>query len=588
MRRIRTSIMFFLLAFFLVACGDDTDLQKIADEISITYQTGDTATAITKDITLPNAEIEGATITWASNNAAIKVEGNKGVVTRGDADTNVTLTVTVTKDGKEAKATFNVVVKAKEPVVVDESVTVLFTVTLPAYTPMEDSIYIVGDFTSASGIPSWTPDASEGKMTRVNATTATFELTFEKVTESITISYKYTRGSWDKVEKDASKGELENRTLTITSAQRTVNQADTVATWSDLDAPLTEQEKLDAAKVALTITQTNVTEDFELPLTGLHSTIVEWASNNAAIEIDGADAIVTRGAEDVTVTLTATITLGELTTTKTFSVVVKAEETQLPTDQEKVDEAKEALTIDEEVTADFELPLEGLNGTTITWESDDNAIEINGKNATVTRGTEDVTVTLTATITLNDATATKTFEVTVKAEEVIVIDLEAIVESIAITFAEENDKDNVTANLVLPNDDVQGVTITWASDNEAIKVEGSTGVVKRSLLDVTVTLTVTATLDDESKTATHVVVVKGIEATDIVDVYDLANDAIVTIQGVVTGTVGPNKVAIEDETGAIAVESATLFSELFALVGKEVKLTAVKNVTQGLHQLVNV
>src|SRR5690554_4235279 len=418
MRRIRTSIMFFLLAFFLVACGDDTDLQKIADEISITYQTGDTATAITKDITLPNAEIEGATITWASNNAAIKVEGNKGVVTRGDADTNVTLTVTVTKDGIEAKATFNVVVKAKEPVVVDESVTVLFTVTLPAYTPMEDSIYIVGDFTPASGIPSWTPDASEGKMTRVNATTATFELKFEKVTESITISYKYTRGSWDKVEKDASKVELENRTLTITSAQRTVNQADTVATWSDLDAPLTEQEKLDAAKVALTITQTNVTEDFELPLEGLNGTTITWESDNAAIEIDGANAIVTRGAEDVTVTLTATITLGELTTTKTFSVVVKAEETQLPTDQEKVDEAKEALTIDEEeVTADFELPLEGLNGTTITWSSNNEAIEINGKNATVTQGDEDVTVVLTATITLGEFTTTKTFSVVVKAEE---------------------------------------------------------------------------------------------------------------------------------------------------------------------------
>ena len=85
MKKFIVSIMVLLFAFFLVAYGDDTDLQKIADEISITYQTGDTATAITKDITLPNAEIEGATITWASNNAAIKVEGNKGVVTRGDA-----------------------------------------------------------------------------------------------------------------------------------------------------------------------------------------------------------------------------------------------------------------------------------------------------------------------------------------------------------------------------------------------------------------------------------------------------------------------------------------------------------------------
>lgn len=68
-------------------------------------------------------------------------------------------------------------------------------------------------------------------------------------------------------------------------------------------------------------------------------------------------------------------------------------------------------------TSDFVLSLEGANGSVITWESDNEAIKLDGDgNAVVTRSNKDVKVTLTAELTLGESKATKTFEVTVVKE----------------------------------------------------------------------------------------------------------------------------------------------------------------------------
>lgn len=75
--------------------------------------------------------------------------------------------------------------------------------------------------------------------------------------------------------------------------------------------------------------------DFELKLVGTKYTdaTVVWTSNNAAITVNGANAVVTRpaaGEADVTVKLTAVVTVGEKTFTKEVSVVVKA----IPSEEE--------------------------------------------------------------------------------------------------------------------------------------------------------------------------------------------------------------------------------------------------------------
>ncbi|SHF40332.1 LamG-like jellyroll fold domain-containing protein [Lactonifactor longoviformis] len=74
----------------------------------------------------------------------------------------------------------------------------------------------------------------------------------------------------------------------------------------------------------------------------------------------------------------------------------------------------ESINIPQRVTEDFLLPLEGKSGSSISWESFDEAIKIDeGGTAAVTRGEEDNLVKLTATVTYGTATETKDFEVTV-------------------------------------------------------------------------------------------------------------------------------------------------------------------------------
>jgi glycosidase/fibronectin type 3 domain-containing protein len=104
-------------------------------------------------------------------------------------------------------------------------VNVTFTVTVPATTPATDTIYIAG------GFQDWAP--GDTPMTRVDDTTWTITLPFEDATP---LEYKYTRGSWEAVEKDAGCGEIANRALmTDYAADGTQAATDTVEKWRDID-----------------------------------------------------------------------------------------------------------------------------------------------------------------------------------------------------------------------------------------------------------------------------------------------------------------------------------------------------------------
>ena len=76
---------------------------------------------------------------------------------------------------------------------------------------------------------------------------------------------------------------------------------------------------------------------------------------------------------------------------------------------------KNALTLPSTTEENLTLPTSGANGTTISWSSsDEDVIALDGF---VIRQAEDVEVTLTATIKLNDVTDTKEFTITVVAEK---------------------------------------------------------------------------------------------------------------------------------------------------------------------------
>lgn len=80
-----------------------------------------------------------------------------------------------------------------------------------------------------------------------------------------------------------------------------------------------------------------VYRNFELPTTGENGSTISWSSSNTdVIEIDGANAIVSRPASDEEVTLTASITNGGYTTTRDFTANVVAEGTDVEVTGEKI------------------------------------------------------------------------------------------------------------------------------------------------------------------------------------------------------------------------------------------------------------
>lgn len=181
------------------------------------------------------------------------------------------------------------------------------------------------------------------------------------------------------------------------------------------------------AKGMLTV-PSNASENFTLPTSVVvdeeHTVTVSWTSNNAAIAINGGNATVTRpdaGLSDVTVTLTATLTFGDAQGTKNFDVVVPV----TPIDYQAVVNAasnsfeftRETAIANFPLTVTFVFTHSNQNhNITVSWESDDDAIVINGSNATVNRPgalEEEVDVTLTATFSVGGKTAQKTYTVTV-------------------------------------------------------------------------------------------------------------------------------------------------------------------------------
>ncbi len=105
-------------------------------------------------------------------------------------------------------------------------VAVSFQVTVPSYTL--DTVFIAGDI---PGLPSWSPGALEGAMTRVNTTTVSLTL---DIAENTLIQFKFARGSWETVEKDASGGEIPNRELNVVYGTDGTMLANlTVVSWRD-------------------------------------------------------------------------------------------------------------------------------------------------------------------------------------------------------------------------------------------------------------------------------------------------------------------------------------------------------------------
>lgn len=101
---------------------------------------------------------------------------------------------------------------------------VTFNVSVPEITPEEDTVYIVGSFND------WDP--AEIMMTKVAPYSWQLEMLLDR--DSI-FEYKYSRGSWETVEKDEDSAEIDNRIVSTESISLSIE--DEVANWADLRIP---------------------------------------------------------------------------------------------------------------------------------------------------------------------------------------------------------------------------------------------------------------------------------------------------------------------------------------------------------------
>lgn len=285
-------------------------------------------------------------------------------------------------------------------------------------------------------------------------------------------------------------------------------------------------------------TVTSVKNDITLPVS-IGSVAVSWTSNDSTITVVGSKAVVHRPTANTSVTLTATLSEGDASETATMSAV-----TVPPIgNQEAADLDESLISIgysvgdsQNSVTKSLTLPIKGQNGSDITWSSSDNStvsidVDSSGNqkgSATVTQpphGSTAKTVTLTATVANNGATAAKQYTITVtvlpqsSSQEDLNFALQQIPSSITVN---DNDDASVEANVSSLS---SGISYSWASSNPTLlqivldQYGNQTGSVtvhspSYTVGAQTVNLTITLTAGTQTASKTIAVTVNSKAATD--------------------------------------------------------------------------
>jgi hypothetical protein len=236
----------------------------------------------------------------------------------------------------------------------------------------------------------------------------------------------------------------------------------------------------DKAALAITFgsgdTASSVTKPLApLPLNGVNGSSIHWISSNPAIISNNGQTVNRPAASDAVVVMTAVITSGTITDTKTFNLTVKH---QL-TDAQKVAADKAALQITYKtgdsaahVTRALQtLPSTGVNGSNITWISSNPSI-VSNNGQIVNRpaaGSGDAVIIMTAILTKGATADNKSFTLTVKQQLTTSQKVTADKATLQITFAGSDTAASVTRPLAaLPTTGVNGSSITWNSSQPGI------------------------------------------------------------------------------------------------------------------------
>ncbi|MBJ6360070.1 immunoglobulin-like domain-containing protein, partial [Paenibacillus sp. GCM10012307] len=322
-----------------------------------------------------------------------------------------------------------------------------------------------------------------------------------------------------------------------------------------------------------------VTQDLSLPTAGASGTTVTWSSSNeTVIATNGTVNRPAKTANDVIVTLTATIKKGDEQETKQFTVNVL--KLTAFNDVESVATDKASLNVGyvsgdsaAGVTQDLTLPTAGANGTAITWSSsNETVIATNGTVNRPAKTATDVIVTLTATIKKGDEQETKQFTVNVLKLTAFndTESVQADKAALNIAFASGETSVNVTKNLTLPNTGVNGTTITWSSSNEAfLKSDGTVTRPAHHVGDTAITLTATITKNgvSEQKTFDVIVLKNGQTAAPAASSILIMNNVtgqndLIQVSGLLAGDIVKVYSSEGDQIGTATVASGETIASL--------------------------
>ena len=303
-------------------------------------------------------------------------------------------------------------------------------------------------------------------------------VTWSSDSSALTSEGKVTRGEEDVLVKLVAKAEVENSSKEKEFSVKVLKK-ESIVDYEEI--VMIVLEKLYVVKE----TSENIPMTLELEERG-YKVKISWSSDNAAITKDG---VVTRGEEDVVVNLKATATLEGVSKEKVFEVKVLKEVAKVDF-EEIATSALEKLEIvtstDKDLVLVKEVEVAGYK-VAISYESNNSALTSDG---IVTRGTEDVLVSLKAVATVEGVSEEKVFEVTVLKEEVKINYEElakAMLEKIELPLVVDGDLDLVKE---VTEQGVTG-TVKYAFSTEMISEDGKVTMFEEdeSTLDCVITLT---------------------------------------------------------------------------------------------------
>ncbi len=470
-----------------------TDQQAVDADLAalqIGYASGDSATQVTSNLTLPASGENGSTVAWVSGNSGII--SNSGLVTRPAAKTDVTLYAMLQKGAVSASKTFTLsvlssVLTASEAIAVDKSALAIGFSGGDSATSVTSNLSLPTAGANGTSI-AWNSSAPDvvstaGLVTR--AAQASTVILVATITKS---------------------GAQDSKSFTL----------------NVLASTLTDRQAVDAAAGALAVTfaagdsASSVTSNLILPTSGPNGTTVAWTSSAAAV-VSAAGAVTRPSATNATVYLTAVVTKGSATATKIFTLtILKA----VLDDAESVAADKTALAVGyasgdsaASVTQDLTLATSGSSGSVIAWTSNPEGIV--GATGTVARPASTTVVTLTAAISKGASSDSKIFSVTViKAALPDDQAVAADAAELAPGFAVGDSVASVTSNLALPSSGSNGSAISWASSDVAVIT--ATGLVTRpaAATDVILTATIVKGSATATKTFTVTVLKSAAQMTD--------------------------------------------------------------------------